>query len=107
MILTLAEAKTQLRLELDFTEHDGLLTGLINAAQRSIERNYHCKLVTTEEELDKLSAGEVGYIADADIRLAMQMMVAQWYLNPAGAEAGTPSDMGVDFLLFPLMEHTV
>ena len=48
MLLTLAKAKTQLRLELDFTEHDELLTGLIKAAQRSIERNYYCTLVATQ-----------------------------------------------------------
>lgn len=107
MILTLAEAKTQLRLELDFTEHDQLLTQLSNAAQRSIERNYYCRLVGTQEELEALPAGNPGYVADADIRLAMQMMVAQWYLSPAGAELGTPSELGVEFLLFPLMEHTV
>ncbi|PBU36211.1 phage head-tail connector protein, partial [Escherichia coli] len=37
MILTLDEAKTQLRLELDFSAHDEMLSSLINAAQRSIE----------------------------------------------------------------------
>ena len=107
MILTLAEAKTQLRLELDFDEHDGLLTTLINAAQRSIERNYYCKLVSTQAELDALPESTAGYIVDDDIKLAAQMMVAQWYLNPTGAEQGTPSELGVEFLLFPLMEHTV
>lgn len=107
MLLTLAEAKTQLRLEPDFSEHDQLLTNLINAAQRSIERNYYCRLVSTEADLETLPTGNPGYVADEDIRLAMQMMVAQWYLNPAGAEVGTPSELGVEFLLFPLMEHTV
>ena len=48
MILTLAEAKTQLRLELDFDEHDSLLTSLIDAAQRSIERSYYCRLVENQ-----------------------------------------------------------
>lgn len=107
MILTLAEAKTQLRLELDFDEHDALLTTLINAAQRSIERNYYCRLVSTQAELEALPESTTGYIMDDDIKLAAQMMVAQWYLNPAGAEQGTPSELGVEFLLFPLMEHTV
>lgn len=107
MILTLAEAKTQLRLELDFTEHDQLLTQLANAAQRSIERNYYCRLVGTQEELEALPAGNPGYVVDEDIKLAMQMMVAQWYLSPTGAELGTPSELGVEYLLFPLMEHTV
>ena len=36
---TLDEVKVQLRLELDFTEHDDLLTRLIGAARRSIERS--------------------------------------------------------------------
>lgn len=107
MLLTLAEAKNQLRLELDFTEHDDLLTRLINAAQRTIERNYYCRLVSTQAELDALDVTAAAYIADEDIKLAMQMMVAQWYLSPAGAEQGTPSELGVEYLLFPLMEHTV
>jgi len=107
MLLTLAKAKTQLRLELDFTEHDELLTGLIKAAQRSIERNYYCTLVATQDELDALPEATSGYVADEDILLAMQMMVAHWYLNPAGAGQGTPSELGVEYLLFPLMEHTV
>ncbi|MCS6056522.1 head-tail connector protein [Klebsiella variicola subsp. variicola] len=51
MILTLDDVKTQLRLELDFTEHDAMLTQMVNAAQRSIERDYYCKLVTSDEEL--------------------------------------------------------
>ncbi len=51
MILTLAEAKTQLRLELDFDEHDSLLTSLIGAAQRSIERSYYCRLVENRRSL--------------------------------------------------------
>ncbi|MDU2830789.1 MAG: head-tail connector protein, partial [Anaerococcus sp.] len=76
MLLTLAKAKTQLRLELDFTEHDELLTGLIKAAQRSIERNYYCTLVATQDELDALPEATSGYVADEDILLAMQMMVA-------------------------------
>lgn len=107
MIPMLDNVKTQLRLEPDFSEHDQLLTNLINAAQRSIERNYYCRLVSTEAELETLPTGNPGYVADEDIRLAMQMMVAQWYLSPAGAEVGTPSELGVEFLLFPLMEHTV
>ncbi len=54
MILTLDDVKTQLRLELDFTEHDAMLTQMVNAAQRSIERDYYCKLVTSDEELQAL-----------------------------------------------------
>lgn len=107
MILTLAEAKIQLRLELDFDEHDSLLTSLIDAAQRSIERSYYCKLVENQAQLDALSDGETGYIIDEDIKLAAKMMVSQWYLNPTGTAEGTPSDLGVEYLLFPLMEHTV
>ena len=107
MIPMLDNVKIQLRLEPDFTEHDQLLTQLINAAQRSIERHYYCRLVSTQAELDALPAGNPGYVVDEDIKLAMQMMVAQWYLSPAGAELGTPSELGVEFLLFPLMEHTV
>ncbi|HHL2859194.1 TPA: head-tail connector protein [Citrobacter freundii] len=104
---TLAEVKVQLRLELDFTEHDELLTRLVGAARRSIERSYYCRLAESQAELDELPEGQPAYLIDDDIQLAMQMMVAHWYLNPTGAGEGTPSDLGVSYLLFPLMEHTV
>ncbi|STT53897.1 Uncharacterised protein [Klebsiella pneumoniae] len=67
MILTLDDVKTQLRLELDFTEHDAMLTQMVNAAQRSIERDYYCKLVTSDEELQALPETVRGFIADEDI----------------------------------------
>ena len=107
MILTLDDVKTQLRLEPDFTEHDDMLTKMVAAAQKSIERDYYCKLVGSDDELQALPEGVRGFVADEDIQLAMQMMVAHWYLNPTGAGEGTPSDLGVSYLLFPLMEHTV
>lgn len=103
----LLRVKLQLRLEPDFTDQDELLTGLINAAWRTIERNYYCTLVGTEAELEALPEGKTGYVVDEDITLAMQMMVSAWYLNPTGAGQGTPSDLGVEYLLFPLQEHTV
>lgn len=100
----LLRVKHQLRLEPDFTEQDDFLSGLISAAWRSIERNYYCELVGTEEELPE---GKRAFVVDDDITLAMQMMVATWYLNPTGAGTESPSDLGVEYLLFPLQETTV
>lgn len=107
LILTLDEAKTQLRLERDFTAHDEMLNRLIKAAQRNIERTYYCRLVEDQGQLDALADGETGYIIDEDIKLAVALMVSQWYLNPTGTGEASPSDLGVEYLLFPLMEHTV
>lgn len=108
-ILTVSDVKIQLRLEPEFTEHDGHIESLIKAAQRSIERGYSCKLVAKKDELENLPEDERGFIADEDIQLAMKMMVARWYLDPVGVntESDTPEKLGVDYLLFPLMEHTV
>ncbi|CAI2538274.1 head-tail connector protein [Serratia liquefaciens] len=108
-MISVSEAKVQLRLEPEFTEHDGYLESLSKAAQRSIERGYYCTLVSSKEELEKLPEGTRGFIADEDIQLAMKMMVARWYLDPVGAntESDTPAKLGVDYLLFPLMEHPV
>lgn len=108
-MISVSEAKVQLRLEPEFTEHDGYIESLLKAAKRSVERSYCCTLVSTSEELEKLPEGERGFIADEDIQLAMKMMVARWYLDPVGAntESDTPAKLGVEFLLFPLMEHTV
>ncbi|MBJ3338824.1 phage gp6-like head-tail connector protein, partial [Salmonella enterica subsp. enterica serovar Typhimurium] len=56
---------------------------------------------------DALGDGENGYVIDDDIKLAAKMMVSQWYLNPTGTGDESPADLGVEYLLFPLMEHTV
>ena len=105
MILTLDDVKTQLRLELSFTEHDELLTRLIAAAQRSIEREYYCRLVSDADELDSLPENVVGYIADEDVQLAMKYLVNDAYLN--GHTGEWLETQAVKSLLFSLMEHTV
>lgn len=61
MILTLDDVKTQLRLEPDFTEHDDMLTKMVAAAQKSIERDYYCKLVGSDDELQALPEGVRGF----------------------------------------------
>ena len=98
MILTLDDVKTQLRLELDFTEHDAMLTQMVNAAQRSIERDYYCKLQALPETVR-------GFIADEDIRLAIQFLVSDAYLN--GHTGQWLETDAVRHLLFPLQEHTL
>ena len=105
LILTLDDVKTQLRLELDFTEHDAMLTQMVNAAQRSIERDYYCKLVTSDEELQALPETVRGFIADEDIRLAIQFLVSDAYLN--GHTGQWLETDAVRHLLFPLQEHTL
>ncbi|ENG0876744.1 TPA: phage gp6-like head-tail connector protein [Yersinia enterocolitica] len=106
---SLSNVKTQLRLEEDFTEHDDFIESLIDAAQRSIERTYYCVLVDSQEALEKLPEGVRGFLIEPDTQLAAWMMVAQWYLNPKGTspDGDTPAQLGVEYLLFPLMEHTV
>nr|DAM09614.1 MAG TPA: head tail connector [Caudoviricetes sp.]DAM09623.1 MAG TPA: head tail connector [Caudoviricetes sp.] len=105
LILTLDEVKNQLRLELDFTEHDAMLTQMVNAAQRSIERDYYCKLVTNDEELQALPETVRGFIADEDIKLAIQYLVSDAYLN--GHTGQWLETVAVKHLLFPIQEHTV
>ena len=105
LILTLDEVKNQLRLELDFTEHDAMLTRMVNAAQRSIERDYNCKLVTSDEALQALPDTVRGFVADEDIRLAVQYLVSDAYLN--GHTGQWLETAAVKYLLFPIQEHTV
>lgn len=105
MILTLDEVKTQLRLELDFTEHDAMLTTMVAAAQRSIERDYYCTLVTSDDELQALPETVRGFVADEDILLAMKYLVSDAYLN--GHTGQWLETAAVRHLLSPLQEHTV
>ncbi|MDN0096178.1 MULTISPECIES: head-tail connector protein [Yersinia] len=106
---SLSDVKVQLRLEEDFTEHDDFIESLIDAAQRSIERTYYCVLVDSQAALENLPESIRGFLIEADYQLAARMMVAQWYLNPKGTspDGDTPAQLGVEHLLFPLMEHTV
>lgn len=106
---SLSDVKVQLRLEEDFTEHDDFIKSLIDAAQRSIERTYYCVLVDSQEAIENLPESVRSFLIEADYQLAARMMVAQWYLNPKGTspDGDTPAQLGVEHLLFPLMEHTV
>ncbi|MBA5234758.1 phage gp6-like head-tail connector protein [Pectobacterium aroidearum] len=106
--ISVSEAKVQLRLEPEFTEHDEHIESLAKAAKRSIERSYSCQLVSSQDEVEALD-GDRAFIADDDIKLAMKMMVARWYFDPTGANTAidTPSQLGVEYLLFPLMEHGI
>ncbi|AFQ66350.1 hypothetical protein A79E_3061 [Klebsiella pneumoniae subsp. pneumoniae 1084] len=82
-----------------------MLTQMVNAAQRSIERDYYCKLVTSDEELQALPETIRGFIADEDIRLAIQFLVSDAYLN--GHTGQWLETTAVRHLLFPLQEHTL
>lgn len=82
-----------------------MLTQMINAAQRSIERDYYCKLVTNDKELQKLPETVRGFIADEDIKLAIQYLVSDAYLN--GHTGQWLETAAVKHLLFPIQEHTV
>ncbi|MFW5407738.1 head-tail connector protein [Pectobacterium brasiliense] len=106
--ISVSEAKVQLRLEPEFTEHDAHIESLAKAAKRSIERAYSCHLVSSQDEVEALG-DERAFIADEDIKLAMKMMVARWYFDPVGANTAedTPRKLGVESLLFPLMEHGI
>lgn len=58
-----------------------MLTKMVAAAQKSIERDYYCKLVGSDDELQALPEGVRGFVADEDIQLAMQYLVGDAYLN--------------------------
>lgn len=111
MKLTSADIKTQLRMDPLFTDHDGYFESLIAAAKRSIERDYHCRLVDEDvgesgEAGEKQPEGGVRVVVmEEDIALAVKYLVADAYLNNfQGAWLDTQA---VRALLFPIMEHTV
>jgi hypothetical protein len=58
-----------------------MLTKMVAAAQKSIERDYYCKLVGSDDEPQALPEGVRGFVADEDIQLAMQYLVGDAYLN--------------------------
>lgn len=105
MILKLDDVKTQLRLEPEFTEHDDMLRKMMSAAQKSIERDYYCRLVRSDDELQALPEGVRGFVANEDIQLAMQYLVGDAYLN--GFTGQWLETDAVQSLLFPLQENTV
>ncbi|MEI6934512.1 phage gp6-like head-tail connector protein, partial [Klebsiella pneumoniae] len=61
--------------------------------------------VTSDEELQALPETVRGFIADEDIRLAIQFLVSDAYLN--GHTGQWLETAVVRHLLFPLQEHTL
>lgn len=114
---TSADIKIQLRMDPTFTVHDAYFESLIQAAIKSIERDYHCQLVETEprsEEGHGIDTEEAQaerqekrkhILLDEDIALAIKFLVNDAYLNNFQGE--WLDTRAVRALLFPLMEHTV
>lgn len=102
-MVSLAELKTQARLEQDTNDEDGLLSILIVAARRA------CELHT-----GKIVVGdEPTIVADDDLAVfaqAVMMLAAHWYANREGAGAGTAAHEmppAVRGLLEPFREFAV
>lgn len=79
MILTKEEIKLQLRLEVDDTSEDELLSAIGAAAESRTATFLNRPLYASAEEIP--DGDERGLVVSADIRLAMLMLVTHLYEN--------------------------
>nr|WP_225981662.1 phage gp6-like head-tail connector protein [Klebsiella pneumoniae] len=82
-----------------------MLTQMVNAAQRSIERDYYCKLVTSDEELQTLPETSADLSRMKISGWLFSFLVSDAYLN--GHTGQWLETAAVRHLLFPLQEHTL
>lgn len=101
MIVDLTEVKRFLQIEEEMTEHDPLITSLIEAAHKRIQRECNCVFLPSGSSYP--DDGKRYFIADDDILLVIKILVCEFF---EGRGSGNiPSH--VDFMLHPYKEHAI
>lgn len=98
MILTLDEAKQHLRVDLEFTDDDSLITELIGVAEADI---------ASRLKYDTLSEKFPGEAYPLPVKQAAKLLVAHYYENrePVAFASSSKVPMMVDSLLFPYVRY--
>lgn len=98
MILTLDEAKKYLRVDLEFTEDDTLITELIGVAEEDI---------ASRLKYDTLSERFPDEDYPLRVKQAAKLIVAHYYENrePVAFASSSKVPMMIDSLLFPYIRY--
>ena len=101
LLITVAEAKAQCRIEPEMVEEDALLTGLIEAAISHIQSDINKPLVMT---------GEEGLSLTPALRMAALLLIGHWYTNREAVVTGTIATtlpLAYESLIHPYREIVV
>ena len=101
LLITVAEAKAQCRIEPELVEEDELLTGLIDAAISHIQSDINKPMV---------AAGEEGQVLTPALRLAALLLIGHWYTNREAVVTGTIATtlpLAYESLIHPYREIVV
>lgn len=103
MILDLALAKKQCRIDSDMTDDDTLLQSYISAAESAVTQKMGRKLFATSAESDAETDWSISYEQAPEVQLAVLLLIGHFWRN---REATTEVNLqriplGVDSLLAP------
>lgn len=101
LLITVAEAKAQCRIEPDEVDEDALLTGLIEAAISHIQSDINKPLV---------AGGEEGQALTSALKLAALLLIGHWYTNREAVVTGTIATtlpLAYESLIHPYREIVV
>ena len=101
LLITVAEAKAQCRIEPDEVDEVALLTGLIEAAISHIQSDINKPLVAEEEE---------GKTHTPALKLAALLLIGHWYTNREAVVTGTIATtlpLAYESLIHPYREIVV
>lgn len=101
LLITVAEAKAQCRIEPELVEEDELLIGLIDAAISHIQSDINKPLV---------AEGEEGQTLTPALKLAALLLIGHWYTNREAVVTGTIATtlpLAYESLIHPYREIAV
>lgn len=101
MIVDLIDVKRFLQIEDDITDHDSVISALIESAQKRIERECNCIFLPKGTAFP--SDNKRYFIVEADVKLAITILVCNLFEGRGGGEI--PSH--VEVMLHPFKEHAI
>ncbi|OCG08862.1 hypothetical protein A9G13_02025 [Gilliamella sp. wkB178] len=101
MIVDLIDVKNFLQIETDITEHDSVISALIESVHRRIERECNCIFITKGEVIP--TDNKRYFVAEADVKLAIKILVCNLFEGRGSGEI--PSH--VEVMLHPFKEHAI
>ncbi|MCO6515795.1 MAG: phage gp6-like head-tail connector protein [Snodgrassella sp.] len=101
MIVDLIDVKRFLQIEDDITEHDPVISALIESVHKRIERECNCIFLPKDTELP--CDGKRYFIAEADVLLAIKILVCNLFEGRGGGSI--PAH--VEVMLHPFKEHAI
>lgn len=101
MIVDLIDVKRFLQIEDDITDHDSVISALIDSVHKRIERECNCIFLQKGTVLP--TDNKRYFIVEADVELAIKILVCNLFEGRGSGEI--PSH--VEVMLHPFKEHAI